>query len=61
MPRNARHRLRAECSGQNIRVLPKGKLDIEAEDEPTKEAGTVGVWAKADSLTLFDRVSRGKK
>ncbi len=61
VPRNVWHTLRAEFSGKKIRVLLNGKLYIEAEDEHIKEAGAIGVWTKADSVTLFDSVSFGAK
>ena len=32
----------------------KGQKVIEAGDESFTEAGKVGVWTKADSVTLFD-------
>ena len=53
------HTLRVEFSGTKIRVLLNGKLYIEAGDEHIKEAGAVGVWTKADSVTWFDNVSYG--
>ena len=61
VPRNVWHTLRAEFTGNKIRVLLNGKLYIEAEDAHIKEAGAVGVWTKADSVTLFDSVSWGAK
>ena len=61
VPRNVWHTLRAEFSGKNIRVLLNGKLYIEADDEHIKDAGAVGVWTKADSVTLFDNFSHGEK
>lgn len=61
VPRNVWHTLRAEFSGKKIRVLLNGKVTIEAEDEHIKEAGAIGVWTKADSVTLFDHVSWGAK
>ena len=59
MPRNVWHTLRAEFSIKTIRVLLNGKPVIEAGDAHIKEAGAVGVWTKADSVTLFDSVSWG--
>ena len=32
---------------------------IEAEDEHIAEPGAVGVWTKADSVTVFDDFSYG--
>jgi hypothetical protein len=36
-----------------------GKKVIEATDDSFKDAGQVGVWTKADSVTLFDDFSFG--
>ena len=59
VPLNVWHTLRAEFQGKRIRILLNGKLYIEAEDEHIKEAGAVGVWTKADSVTAFDDFSYG--
>lgn len=61
VPRGVWHALRVEFQGKKIRVLLDGKLYIEAEDEHIKEAGAVGVWTKADSVTLFDDFRYGAK
>ena len=57
--RNTWHTLRVECSGKKIRVLLDGKAYIEMEDGRIAGAGAVGVWTKADSVTLFDDFSYG--
>ncbi len=56
---NVWHTLRAEFSGKAIRVLLDGKAYIEAEDGHIAGAGSVGVWTKADSVTVFDDFSYG--
>jgi hypothetical protein len=48
------HTLRAEFNGAQVRVLWDGKQVIEAKDSTFTAAGKVGVWTKADSVTLFD-------
>ena len=48
------HLLRAEFQGSNIRVLLDGKVYIELQDTHIAGAGAIGVWTKADSVTLFD-------
>ncbi len=48
------HTLRAEFEGNRFSVSLDGKKVIEATDDSFSEAGKVGVWTKADSLTLFD-------
>lgn len=58
---NAWHTLRVEFSGSRIRVIYDGKLTIEMEDAHIVGAGAVGVWTKADSVTLFDDFGYGGK
>ena len=59
VPRNAWHTLRVEYSAKKIRVIFDGKPYIEMEDDHIAGAGAVGVWTKADSVTLFDDFSYG--
>ena len=51
---NAWHTLRVEFAGRRIRVTLDGKTYIDLEDGRIGGAGAVGVWTKADSVTLFD-------
>jgi hypothetical protein len=51
---NAWHTLRAEFHGTRIRVLLDGKSYIELDDDHIAGSGSVGLWTKADSVTLFD-------
>ena len=53
------HTLRAEFSGSHFTVMFDGKKAIGWEDETFKDAGMVGVWTKADSVTLFDDFTYG--
>jgi hypothetical protein len=53
------HTLRVEFSGRKIRVILDGKAYIELDDDHISGAGAVGVWTKADSVTLFDDFSYG--
>jgi hypothetical protein len=55
------HTLRVDFEGNKFTVSFDGKKVIEASDESFKEAGKVGVWTKADSVTLFDDFSYGAK
>jgi len=48
------HELRVEVVGNKITCYYDGNKKIEATDETFKEAGKVGVWTKADSVTSFD-------
>ncbi len=57
VPRNTWHTLRVEFSGKSIRVILDGKPYIELDDDHIAGAGAVGVWTKADSVTLFDDFS----
>src|SRR6266852_908945 len=48
------HELRVECVGNKIICYYDGAKKIEATDETFKDAGKVGLWTKADSVTYFD-------
>jgi hypothetical protein len=61
VPGGAWHTLRVEFSGKRIRVLYDGKQYIEMEDAHIAGPGAVGVWTKADSVTLFDDFGYGGK
>jgi hypothetical protein len=52
--RNTWHTLRVEFVAKKIRVVLDGKAYIEMEDDHITGRGAVGVWTKADSVTLFD-------
>lgn len=51
---NEWHTLKIEFKDNKFTVSFDGKVVIEATDDTFKEAGAVGVWTKADSVTLFD-------
>jgi hypothetical protein len=51
--------LRVEFSGSRFRVLYGGKQLFEVEDSTFSDAGKVGLWTKADSVTLFDEINYG--
>jgi hypothetical protein len=55
------HTLRAEFRGNKFTVIFDGKKVIEATDDSFSNAGKVGVWTKADSVTLFDNFAYGGK
>ncbi len=55
------HTLRVEFAGNKFTVLFDGHKLIEATDDSFSDAGKVGVWTKADSVTLFDDFSFGAK
>ena len=54
VPANVWHVLRVEFQDARIRVSLNGKVYIEQDDAHIGGAGKVGVWTKADSVTLFD-------
>ncbi len=51
------HTLRVDFAANTFTVTFDGKKAIEASDDSFIEAGMVGVWTKADSVTLFDDFS----
>jgi hypothetical protein len=55
------HTLRVDFSGNHFTVTFDGKKAIEWDDDTFKDAGKVGVWTKADSVTLFDDFTYGAK
>ena len=58
---NQWHTLRVNFAGNRFAVIFDGKELFTAEDETISAAGKVGVWTKADSVTLFDDFSYGEK
>jgi hypothetical protein len=56
---NQWHTLRVNFSGNRFAVIFNGKELYVAEDDTIRDAGKVGVWTKADSVTLFDDFSYG--
>ncbi|HMF90644.1 MAG TPA: family 16 glycoside hydrolase [Candidatus Angelobacter sp.] len=55
------HALRVDFDGRHFTVTFDGKKAIEWDDDTFQEAGKVGVWTKADSVTLFDDFTYGTK
>jgi len=55
------HTLRVEFAGNHFKLIFDGKHLFDVEDTTFTEAGKVGVWTKADSVTLFDDSSYGAK
>src|SRR5947199_5163335 len=58
---NQWHTLRVDFQGSHFTVTFDGKKAIEWDDQTFKDAGKVGVWTKADSVTLFDDFNYGGK
>ena len=59
VPLNVWHVLRVEFRDKRIRVLLNGKQYIDMEDAHIAGDGAVGLWTKADSVTLFDDFEYG--
>ena len=58
---NQWHTLRVDFQGAHFVVGFDGKKALDWNDETFKDAGRVGVWTKADSVTLFDDFNYGEK
>lgn len=58
---NQWHTLRVNFEGNRFAVIFNGKELFIAEDSTLSEAGKVGLWTKADSVTLFDDFTYGPK
>jgi hypothetical protein len=48
------HELSIICSGNSISCYFDGEKKIETTDDTFTEAGKIGLWTKADSVTHFD-------
>lgn len=59
VPPNVWHTLRVEFAGARSKVIYNGKLLFEVDDATFKDAGMVGLWTKADSVTMFDGFAFG--
>ena len=60
VPANTWHSLRIDFKGARFTASFNGKQLFEVEDSTFTEAGKVGLWTKADSVTLFDEVAWGE-
>ncbi len=56
---NTWHALRVEFAGTKFTVALDGRQLIEATDDSLTEPGKIGLWTKADSVTLFDDFTFG--
>ena len=59
VPASAWSKLRVDFRGNLFTVSLDGKKLFEVEDDTFPQAGAVGVWTKADSVTLFDDFTWG--
>ncbi|MET3220164.1 hypothetical protein ABIE85_007147 [Bradyrhizobium diazoefficiens] len=60
VPTDTWHSLRIDFSGSRFRVSFNGKQLFEVEDSTFAGAGRIGLWTKADSVTLFDQITYGE-
>ena len=61
VPGNQWHALRVDFQGSHFTVAFNGQQALEWDDETFKDAGKLGVWTKADSVTVFDDFTYGPK
>jgi len=55
------HELRVEVVGNKITCYYDDNKKIEATDDTFKDAGKIGLWTKADSVTYFDDLRADSK
>ena len=51
---NSWHAIKVEARGHEFKCSYDGVLQFTARDDTFKEAGKIGLWTKADSVTYFD-------
>ncbi|MVT50416.1 hypothetical protein GPL17_07905 [Bradyrhizobium yuanmingense] len=60
VPSGQWHTLRCDFAGNRFKVTFDGKQLFEVEDATITDAGMIGLWTKADSVTLFDDLTYGE-
>ena len=60
VPANTWHSLRIDFKGARFTASFNGKQLFEVNDSTFTDAGKVGLWTKADSVTLFDEMTYGE-
>jgi hypothetical protein len=60
VPSGTWHSLRVDFKASRFGVSFNGKQLFEVEDSTFTDAGKLGLWTKADSVTLFDEVTYGE-
>lgn len=60
VPSGQWHALRCDFTGSRFKVTYDGQAIFEVEDVTIANAGMIGLWTKADSVTLFDDLSYGE-
>jgi hypothetical protein len=59
VPTGQWHTLRVDFAGTRFKVAFNGQPIFEVEDATFTDAGKVGLWTKADSVTAFDEFIYG--
>jgi hypothetical protein len=60
VPANTWHSLRIDFKATRFKASFNGNQLFEVEDSTFTDAGMVGLWTKADSVTLFDQMTYGE-
>jgi hypothetical protein len=60
VPANTWHSLRIDFKAARFSASFNGNQLFEVEDSTFTDAGKVGLWTKADSVTLFDQMAYGE-
>jgi hypothetical protein len=60
VPANTWHSLRVDFKDTRFRASFNGKELFEVDDSTFTDAGKLGLWTKADSVTLFDQMTYGE-
>ena len=60
VPANTWHSLRIDFIASRFKASFNGKQLFEVEDSTFTDGGKVGLWTKADSVTLFDQITYGE-
>jgi len=60
VPANTWHSLRVDFKAARFRASFNGNQLFEVDDSTFTDAGKVGLWTKADSVTLFDQITYGE-
>jgi hypothetical protein len=61
VPDNTWHSLRIDFKANRFTASFNGKQLFEVEDSTFPDAGRIGLWTEADSVTLFDQMIYGEK
>ena len=59
VPAGRWHTLRVDFAGSRFKATFNGRPLFEVEDRTFGDAGRIGLWTKADSVTAFDSISYG--